>query len=165
MVSFQSFSGIIMQIDNFYTTSKETGCMLIMSLLDGVQTPVNFIVSPNTYFVDHERVEEEDLVIGFYDANAPTPMIYPPQLQAIVMASVKRNQQVKVDFFNSQLVSSDQSLKLNISSLTPIILENDQLFTENPADRYLIVVYGATTRSIPAQTTPHQIIVLCNPSS
>jgi hypothetical protein len=68
---------------------------------------------------------------------------------------------VKVDFFNYQLVSSDGSLRLNISPDTRILLENGQLFNRNPANRYLVVVYSATTRSIPAQTTPSQIIVMC----
>ena len=68
---------------------------------------------------------------------------------------------MKVSFFNSQLLSSDGSLRLNIAPSTQILLENGQLFNRNPANRNLIVVYGATTRSIPAQTTPSQIIVMC----
>ena len=27
-----------------------------------------------------------DMVTGFYDANAPVPLIFPPQFRAIVMA-------------------------------------------------------------------------------
>jgi hypothetical protein len=59
------------------------------------------------------------------------------------------------------LVSSDGSLRLNISPDNRILLENGQLYNRNPANHYLIVVYGATTRSILAQTTPSQIIVMC----
>jgi hypothetical protein len=66
-----------------------------------------------------------------------------------------------VDYFNSDLVSSDGRIKLNIFPNTPTLLENGQLFTGNPLERNLIVVYGATTRSIPAQTTPYYIIVMC----
>ena len=100
-------------------------------------------------------------VTGFYDADAPVPLIFPPQYRAIVMTIDSPYQSVKVDFFNRQLESSDGSLKLNISPSTQILLENGQLFNRNPANRNLIVVYGATTRSIPAQTTPYQIIVMC----
>jgi hypothetical protein len=102
-----------------------------------------------------------DLVTGFYDANAAVAMIFPPQLRAIVMARDSRYQNVKVDYFNSQLVSSDNSLSLNISPYTQIVLENGQAFTKIPANRNLIVVYGPTTKSIPAQTTPYEIIVIC----
>jgi hypothetical protein len=100
-------------------------------------------------------------VTGFYDGDAPVPLIFLPQYAAIVMAKDAPGQNVFVDFFDRQLISSDGSLRLNISQDTRILLENGQLFNRNPANRYLIVVYGATTRSIPAQTTPTQIIVMC----
>ena len=102
-----------------------------------------------------------DMVTGFYDANAAVPLIFPPQFRAIVMAKDELYQNVKVDYFNDQLVSSDNNLKLNIAPWTKILLENWQAFTKNPANRNLIVVYGATTRSIPAQTSPYKIIVMC----
>ena len=71
------------------------------------------------------------------------------------------NQNVKVDYFNNQLVSSDGQLHLNLSPYTQIILTNGQRFSRYPANRDLIVFYGPSTRSIPAQTTPYRIIVLC----
>ena len=77
------------------------------------------------------------------------------------MAKAMPYPNVKVDYFNEKLLSSDGMLKLNIAPSTQVVLENGQLFTENPANRYLIVVYGATTRSIPAQTSPEQIVVMC----
>ena len=163
MVIFESFRGIITMIDDFWTESKENeGCNKFISLEDENSNLVNFIVTPGTYFVDHVMVKVGDVVTGFYDANAPTPLIFPPQFRAIVMAKTNRNQNVKVDFFNRQLISRDGSLKLNISPSTQILLENGQKFTGNVANRNLIVVYGASTRSIPAQTTPDKIIVLCS---
>lgn len=162
MVSFQAFQGIISMIDNSWAGSgSNNGCYKLLTVNDQTQGVVNFVVSPNTYFVDRAMVSVGDFVVGYYDANAPTVFIYPPQLQAIVMAKITRNQFVKVDFFNSQLVSSDRNLQLNIAPTTQMLLENGQLFTGNPANRYLIVVYGNTTRSIPAQTTPYRIIVMC----
>ena len=70
-------------------------------------------------------------------------------------------QNVKVDFFNSQLISSDGQLKLNLSPYTSITLKNGQVFSRSIENRNLIVIYGPTTRSIPAQTTPYRIIVWC----
>lgn len=162
MVIFQSFSGTITMIDNFRTGDEaRAGCFKLMQVVSFDGSVVNFLVQPTTYFVDHVMVAPGDMVTGFYDANAPAPAIYPPQLQAIVMAKVIPNQNVKVDYFNSQLISRDGLLKLNISPFTQIVLENGQVFTGNPANRDLVVVYGPTTRSIPAQTTPYKIIVLC----
>lgn len=98
---------------------------------------------------------------GFYDEDAPVPLIYPPQYKAIVVAINVQGCSVKVDYFNSQLVSSDGTLKINISPYTQIILENGQAFSGNPANRNLIVIYSPSTKSIPAQTTPYKIIVMC----
>jgi hypothetical protein len=67
---------------------------------------------------------------------------------------------VKVDLFDNDYVSSDNSLKLNISDDTVIVSENGEAFTGELADRKLVVVYGPSTRSIPAQTTPEKIVVL-----
>jgi len=162
MANFGSFSGIITMISDFWTGDEQTaGCYKLMSVQNSNGSMVNFVVTPATYFVDHVMMTVGDVVIGFYDADAPVPLIYPPQYQAIVMAKISQYQNVKVDFFDEQLVSSDGTLRLNISPFTQILLENDQPFTGNPANHNLIVVYGATTRSIPAQTTPYKIIVMC----
>ena len=163
MRKFQPFHGIITMINDLITnqTGEGAGCLKLMTVEDGNGGIVNFVVAPDTYFVDNVMVAVGDMVTGFYDANAPTPMIYPPQLRAIVMAMDTQYRNVKVDYFDSNLISSDNYLKLNISPYTRMLLVNGQLFTGNPANRDLVVVYGPTTRSIPAQTNPYKIIVLC----
>lgn len=137
------------------------GCYTIMSVDNGMGASVNFVISPNTYFVDQEMVVIGDQVTGYYDANAPVPLIYPPQYRALIMVKDSPYQNVKVDYFDGQLVSSDGQLKLNLSPFTSVLLTNGQIFSQNPANRNLIVIYGPSTRSIPAQTTPNRIIVWC----
>lgn len=162
MAVFEPFSGIVTMIEDFFIGAGERpGCYKLISVENQEGNLVNFVVAPSTYFVNHVTVAMGDMVTGFYDVNAPVPLIFPPQYQAIVMAKATIYENVKVDYFNSQLISSDGTLKLNISPYTQLLLENDQLFTGNPGDRNLIVVYGPTTRSIPAQTTPYKIIVMC----
>ncbi|WP_342599199.1 hypothetical protein MHB48_17735 [Psychrobacillus sp. FSL H8-0483] len=163
MVNFQSFQGTVTMISDFMIgqNGEGEGCYTLMSVANGNGGVVNFVVSPTTYFVDQAMVTVGDRVTGYYDANAPVPLIYPPQYQALVMVEDDANQNVKVGYFNGQLESSDGQLKLNISPYTQILLTNGQAFTKNPANRNLIVIYGPTTRSIPAQTTPYQIIVWC----
>lgn len=160
---FAAFSGTVTRIEDFYPgqDNASAGCYKLMSLESVDRGPVNFMISPITYFVNHEVIEVGDEVTGFYDANAPTILIYPPQYPAIVMAKNRRTQNVTVDYFNNQLISSDGNLKLNIAPYTELILTNDQIFNRYPRNRNLIVVYGPTTFSIPAQTTPYKIIVLC----
>ncbi len=150
-------------INNFWvnSTGEGLGCYKLMSVENEYGTLVNFVVAPTTYFVDHVMVTPGDMVTGFYDTNAPVPLIFPPQFRAIVMARDTKYQNVKVDYFNNELVSSDNTLRLNIAPCTQIVLENGQAFSNNPANRNLIVIYGSTTKSIPAQTTPYKIIVMC----
>ncbi|MGW6151182.1 hypothetical protein ACWFN4_27970 [Bacillus mycoides] len=162
MKNFQSVEGTITMISDFATGSnEEMGCNKLISVNNGYGTLINFVVKPNTYFIDYATVVIGDKVSGFYDANAPVPLIFPPQFQAIVMAKYKPHQNVKVDYFNEKLESGDGKLKLNISPSTQILLTNGQFFTGNLVNLNLIAIYGLTTMSIPAQTTPYKIIVLC----
>lgn len=150
-------------ISDFFTGQNGEGesCYKLISVENGLGALVNFVVSPTTYFVDHVMVAVGDRVTGYYDGDAPAPFIYPPQYQALVMVKDSPYQNVKVDYFNSGLVSSDGRLRLNISPNTLVVLTNGQLFSRTPANRNLIVIYGPATKSIPAQTTPYRIIVLC----
>lgn len=163
MVNFKSFRGVITQISDFPVgqNGDRDGCYKMMSVDDGVGGVVNFVISPSTYFVNQEVVTAGEWVTGYYDGDAPVPMIYPPQYRALIVVKENNFQNVKVDFFNQQLVSSDGQLQLNLSPSIVMSLKNGQPFTKSPANRNLIVMYGPTTRSIPAQTTPYEIIVWC----
>ncbi|WP_336771424.1 hypothetical protein [Paenibacillus sp. MMO-58] len=161
MTNFYSFHGTITAINDFFTGQNGEGCYKLISVDNGLGALVNFVVSPQTYFVDHVMVSVGDRVTGYYDGNAPALLIYPPQYQAIVIVKNSPYQNVKVDYFNTELVSSDGRLRLNIAPYTQIVLTNGQRFSRTPANRDLIVIYGPTTESTPAQTTPFRIIVLC----
>ncbi|KEZ49529.1 hypothetical protein [Metabacillus indicus] len=161
MKNFYAFQGLVTAISDFNTGQSGEGCFKVFTVENQSGSTVNFIVSPATYFVDHAMVSTGDFVTGYYDGNAPVPLIYPPQYQALVMVKESQNQNVKVSYFNNQLVSSDGQLKLNLSPFTQVLLTNGQAFTSNPANRDLAVIYGAATKSIPAQTVPYRVIVLC----
>lgn len=163
MKRFESFQGKVTDINDFYTDARGTdsGCSRIYTIKNGDGSIVNFVVTPSTYFVDGTVVSLGDTVTGFYDTTVPAIMIYPPQYRAVVMAKETPMRNVELDYFDRDLVNSDNTLKLNIGPRTATTLENGQPFTRDPANRYLAVVYGPVTRSIPAQTTPYQIIVLC----
>jgi len=162
MKKFQSFEGIITKINDFgIGANEEKGCNKLIAVNDGYGNEVHFIVKPNTYFINQMMVNIGDKVTGYYDANVPVSMIFPPQFQTIVMAKYMSYQIVKVDYFNEKLESSDGTLKLNLSPNTQVVLTNGQFFTGNLINRNLIVLYSMVTMSIPAQTTPYKIIVLC----
>ncbi|MEH7082491.1 hypothetical protein V7139_07110 [Neobacillus drentensis] len=162
MTKFFSFHGTVTMITDLVgQNGTGEGCNKLISVENGTGAIVNFVVSPTTYFVDHVMVAVGDRVTGYYDGNAPAILIYPPQYPALVMVKDSPYQNVKVDYFNNELESSDGRLRLNLSPFTQILLTNGQPFTRNPANRDLIVIYGPATKSIPAQTTPYRIIVLC----
>ncbi len=162
MTQYNSYSGIILSIEDILIDSRDTlGCNKLFTIQDSDNNIITFHVTPSTYFIDNITAKEGDLVTGFYDNNAPVPLIYPPRFRTLIMAVGLNDVNVKVDFFNRNLVSSDGLLRLNISPNTQITLENGQSFYQNPSNRNLIVLYGPTTRSIPAITTPYKIIVLC----
>ncbi|WP_285769247.1 hypothetical protein [Peribacillus sp. SI8-4] len=162
MVRLKPFHGIVTRISDFPTgqNGEKEGCYQLVSVEDS-GTSVNFVVSPRTYFVDQAMVAVGDRVTGYYDENAPVPLIYPPQYRALIMVKDSPYQNVKVDYFNDQLESRDGQLRLNLSPFTQIVLQNGQPFSRSPENRNLIVIYGAATMSIPAQTTPYRIIVWC----
>ncbi len=157
---FMYVQGTVTGISNF----SANGCTKLFQVMDEQGNITNLVIQPDTYFVDNIRFGVGMPIIGFYDGNAPVPLIYPPQFQAVVVAMNNQWENITVDYFNRSLVNSDNTLKLNISDSTDIVLENGQMYDGNLANRNLIVIYGNTTRSIPAQTTPKKVIVMCEPS-
>jgi hypothetical protein len=160
---FLSVEGVVKSIEVMKTSANDrSACTMMMSVRGRRDDNFNLVVSINTYFVDHVNIRPGDNIIAFYDSMAPMPLIFPPQYRAIVIAKKSKKESVKVDYFNRQLISSDGSLRLNISNKTEILLQNGQTFLGNIENRDLVVVYGMSTKSIPAITTPSQIIVLCD---
>ena len=98
---------------------------------------------------------------AFYDTSLPAPAILPPQYQAELITSLRNGQDVTLKFFDDSLTAEDQSLKLNISPLTNIRTLNGQRFMCTPESQELLVYYGSVTKSIPPQTAPQRIIVMC----
>jgi len=160
---FSSVEGIVTGIEVMETSANDkSACTMLMSVVGKGDDHFNLVVSIDTYFVDHVNIRPGNRIIAFYDSLAPMPLIFPPQYRAIVIAKKSKKENIKVDYFNRNLVSSDGSLKLNIGNRTKILLQNGQTFLGNIENRNLVVVYGPSTRSIPAITTPSQIIVLCD---
>jgi len=160
---YGSFSGVVTAIQDFWDgADRPSGCTKLMTLTNRAGQTANFVVLPDTYFIGHVMVRPGDAVTGFYDAAAPVPLIYPPQYAALVMARAVPGRRVAVDWFGPELISSEGSLVLNIGPATRVVLQNGQAFTGELGNRDLAVVYGPTTRSIPARTTPYQVVVLCS---
>lgn len=153
--SFIPVNGVIVGV-----RAGDDCCSLIVTLRtqDGIN---NFIVSSETYVINEVRLRIGMSVTAFYDGNLPVPLIYPPQYRATIIGRRNPNETIIANTFGPDLVATDQSLKLNIGPSTEIVTSNGQVFRCPLENRLLIVYYTSTTRSIPPQTTPRKIIVMC----
>ncbi|MDF2532618.1 MAG: copper amine oxidase family protein [Clostridia bacterium] len=153
---FGSFAGKVKEIANFEAVE---GSKIIL-LEDQAGNIANIIVSKDTYILNNAEIAVGSEITGYYDAKAPMIMIYPAQYNAEVVVVRNGEQNVKVDHFNKDLISSDNWLKLNILDATKILMEDGTAFEGQLTNRKLVIVYGVATKSIPAQTTPSKIVVL-----
>ena len=125
---------------------------------DGIS---NFIVGPDTYVINEVRLRPGMNVAAFYDASLPIPLLFPPQYQAVFIGRRNPYETMYAGYFDDNLEALDGSLKLNVERYTPVVTSNGQPFECSLGGKLLIVYYSTTTRSIPPQTTPRKIIVIC----
>lgn len=160
--SYRGVQGTIVSMEPTRIGSRRAdGCMTFVGLEDRDGDLVNFLVSPTTFALDFIRLREGMEVTMYYRTDEPAPLIYPPQYRAAVVAPQMRGQMVDVDYYNKSLVNQDMTLQLNLNGSVDITTTNNQRFLGSPANNDLVVVYSSSTRSIPAQTTPTKIVVLC----
>lgn len=155
-IHYLSFSGSVTEIEDFYGVEGSR----IVTVTNEQEQIARIIISKDTHLLGNSKLEIGTVITGYYDAHAPMLMIYPPQYNPdlVVVGEIEEN--IKVDLFDQKLISADHSLKLHVSKETEIVAQNGEGFEGDLSNRYLAVIYGASTRSIPAQTTPSKIIVL-----
>ena len=161
--SFASVTGMIVDmVPTKIGNRRANGCMIFATVEDTDGNTVNFIITPSTYVVDFETLSVGMNCIFFYRTDAPVPLIYPPQYNAVVIAQEKNGRMVDVSYYNTALVNEDQTLQLNMDNTVNLRTTNNQYYQGSPANHNLVVVYDTSTRSIPAETTPRQVVVLCD---
>lgn len=153
---FVAIIGIIQDITDYGAIENAK----LVTLKSADDSLTRFVVTNETYIMDELTIGAE--MMSFYDQQAPTIFIYPPQYKAVVIAAVNEERNVVVDHFNSDLVNTDNTLKLTPSDDTKVLSADGTAFEGEITDRLLAVTYTVSTRSIPAQTTPVQITVLDN---
>ncbi|MDM5247786.1 MULTISPECIES: stalk domain-containing protein [unclassified Lysinibacillus] len=132
---------------------------------EGEDTNV-FVVNGDTLVFDNTgkevKLQKGDKVTAYTYANKPMLTIYPPQYNPeVIIAETKEMGTVEVDFFNKELVNTDNTLKLNVGKETELFsLSGKEVKAEDLAEQHLLVFYTITTMSIPAQTPPSKVVVL-----
>ncbi|UPW84942.1 stalk domain-containing protein [Lysinibacillus sp. Ag94] len=125
-----------------------------------------FVVNDETLVFDNTgkevKLQKGDKVTAYTYANKPMLMIYPPQYNPeVIIVETKEMGTVEVNFFNKELVNTDNTLKLNIGKETELLsLSGKKVKAEDLAEQHLLVFYTIATMSIPAQTPPSKVIVL-----
>lgn len=150
-------TGIIRNISQ--TSGNCCNQMLTINTPNGIN---NFMLSPDTIVVGSTQLRSGMPVTAFYDGSRPVPLIFPPQFQAELIAPMRNDETIALNFFQRNLTAADNSLRLNIARSTEVLTLNGQRYSCPPGGNYLLVYYSTTTRSIPPQTTPRRIIVLCS---
>ena len=153
--SLVPITGVIMNI------TRGNDCCSQMVSLRTENGIVNFAVDMDTVIIDSRQLRQGMRVAAFYDGNLPVPLIFPPQYRAQIVTVLGRNEQVMLNYFDENLTATDGSLQLNVGPGTVIKTINGQNITCNLGEHILLVYYTVTTRSIPPQTTPRKIVVLC----
>ena len=161
--SFGSVEGIIVEIMPARVNNRRAdGCVLFVTVEDDNGDTNVFVLGPATYVVDWEVLEEGMRCTFWYRKDAPIPLIYPPRYNAVAVAQKHNDRTVEVGFFNSQLINEEMTLQLNLNERVDVRTVNNQYFLGSPSNHNLVVTYETSTRSIPAQTTPRSIVVLCD---
>ncbi|MFS0726905.1 copper amine oxidase N-terminal domain-containing protein [Paenibacillus sp. 1P07SE] len=156
IASYQAVYGVVTKVEPY----RDIPDTLLVSLEVEDGETVNFVVNEKTFLVDDLEPAVGQQLVGFYDTAKPVIMIYPPQYGAEVLAEVQEDVNYMTDRFNSDLLSADGTLKLNVTDETEIVNEDGTPFEGELGNRVLLVTYTIATLSLPAQTTPTHIVVL-----
>ncbi|WP_446936389.1 stalk domain-containing protein [Lysinibacillus fusiformis] len=110
------------------------------------------------------KLRKGDKVSAYSYAKKPMLAIYPPQYNPEVIIVEKDNMgSVEVDYFDKNLIDTDNYLKLNVGEDTKIeSVSGKELKASDLEEQHLVVFYTIATMSIPAQTPPSKVIVLDN---
>lgn len=115
-------------------------------------------------YVTIEDIKVGDRLTAILPKDSPMTMSLPPQSSSAVLFVIGDEAgSVNVSKFSEDLVNEENTLKLNISEDTVIVdlKGTKRVFTEEDVkNSEAVVLYGASTKCIPAQTTPQRVIIL-----
>jgi hypothetical protein len=110
----------------------------------------------------HVFLEEGQVFQAFVSYRKPMILIHPPQYAPdLIVVESEELGFVEVSYFNDDFVNKENTLKLHIDDSVVIQdLEGTPLTVDEVKSSYAAAFYQASTRSIPAQTTPKKLLKL-----
>ncbi len=153
------------------TETTEEGEFLTITTGEGVDGIVFTTSAPTVVYdaKDGSVKTAKDLTEGMeitavLPSNAIMTMSIPPMTPSAMGFVINaEGTSVMVGKFNDELVNEENKLALNVSEETSIvsITGTKQILTaEDIKGNDCLVIYGATTKSIPAQTSPIKVVIL-----
>lgn len=141
------------------------------------ENTINYTINENTIVLGYANgdvksvkdIKKGDKITVYSNGYSPAPLIMPPQYSADVIfvednLALDSLRMADVDTYladGEMLVNAANTLALNIDETTEIVdREGKKVEADKLANNDLAVIYSISTRSIPAQTTPHKIVVL-----
>ncbi|MDL2220491.1 hypothetical protein LJC55_02365 [Eubacteriales bacterium OttesenSCG-928-N14] len=160
--SFIEVTGIVQELRPAY---KPDGSVMegrgFIAIEDENGQPVMLDTNAHTLFLGNGKLQVGAQVVAYVRANRPMILIYPPQHRPSVVVVGDLDENLKVEYFNRKYISADNALKLNLpEGFLAQHVDGRQVDASEIFSRYLAVLYGPSTRSIPAQTTPSKVYVL-----
>jgi len=159
------FTGKIEEIDN----SENFRILVKRDVEEGLDALWAYINEDVLLLKDSttDVMEKTDLLLGMeisviYHKDTMMALSYPPLLgpDVVVVHEKGDHDFVLVERFDENLLSYDKYLILNLGEDTIIVDENGDEYHGELFNRDLVVFYSFIAKSLPAQTTPHKIIVL-----
>ncbi len=126
------------------------------------QGPVHILLPSTAYVLGLHPFQVGDRATFFYESAAPMPLIYPPRYTAAAGALTPYGTTAVLEYFCEALVNDANTLQLTPAWNTPVTLPNGQTFAGNLGGNLLLATYTASTKSLPAQAMPEQIVVFCS---
>ena len=165
-ISYMSYEGYVKEIKS---NNGYTSVIMTDGKSDEVIGQFNLkgdmlVVNQDTATIQAlDKIEKGQKIRGFYRKDMPMILIYPPVInpEFIMISSEDTKNFVKHSYFDESLTSIDNNLKLNISDSSVLIDKHGKsVDIEKLKNKDLVVVYDVSTKSIPAQTNPKQVIML-----
>lgn len=135
------------------------------TVIDGDNTNI-MIANKDSLVFDNTgkevKLQKGDKVSAYSYAKKPMLAIYPPQYNPeVIIVETEEMGNVEVDFFNKELVDTENNLKLNVGEDMKLVSASGKdVKVDDLKEQHLVVFYTIATMSIPAQTPPSKVIVL-----
>ena len=174
---FLQVTGTVVSVDEFDPDNEFTQDWLMVGIEDEDGNPANIVITERTFFPFESSIEVGDVVTGYYLADWPMIMIYPPQYTATVLVNgmpddlrVHIDRFFETDEFDYDFLSRSEMFAFNVGENTEIVMADPEMdffeynTVEDLAGRRLVIIYGASTRGIPEAPIqdgqPYKIVVL-----